>query len=29
MATRHASVPGCGILTLIRRVPQGTYSRVS
>ncbi|KHG01024.1 hypothetical protein F383_20947 [Gossypium arboreum] len=29
MATRHAHVPGRGILPLIRRVPQGTHGRVT
>ncbi|KHG24567.1 hypothetical protein F383_31089 [Gossypium arboreum] len=29
MATRHARVPGRGILRLIRRVPQGTHSHVT
>ncbi|KHG24010.1 hypothetical protein F383_30496 [Gossypium arboreum] len=29
MATKHARVPGHGILTLISRVPQGTHGRVT
>ncbi|KHG06028.1 hypothetical protein F383_32662 [Gossypium arboreum] len=29
MATRHARVPSCGILTLNHRVPQGTHSCVT
>ncbi|KHG18457.1 hypothetical protein F383_08837 [Gossypium arboreum] len=29
MATRHACVPGRGILTLNCRVPQGTHDRVT
>ncbi|KHG02967.1 hypothetical protein F383_26448 [Gossypium arboreum] len=29
MATRQAPVSGRGILTLIRRVPQGTHGRAT